>query len=418
MEILEPMKETEPVTTDETLESQQTPRVCSICFERYREGDPPSSWHPACGHSYCGTCLVGYFSEKISTHNLDITCPECSTLVEPDTVRKILFEFGTTNELAGASTTEEARSVAKNLPLAKYDTLSALANDPRSAACPRCAVVGRPAGGRRSNAIECGGCGLEFCARHGDAHPGRTCRQFEHSTRKSIKANERYIARTNKIVKCPKCSVNIEKNHGCNHMQCTQCQHRFCWCCGRDYNSALHFDGNIWMCPAELWGGDNWGTARLWSARALHVTLTPVALGLGLVAGSIACVVAPPVIITNRVLARRRRARLQARGLAFDNATQIIYRNDVSQHRSSMSLVGYPDRFGDDAFMGHRMYDLEPQLLRLHKQVSTVAVQLPPRPADEAAAAALLIQQRWRQLHGNTRAVRSPAFESDQHANR
>ncbi|KAB1264594.1 E3 ubiquitin-protein ligase ARIH2 [Camelus dromedarius] len=28
---------------------------------------------------------------------------------------------------------------------------------------------------------------------------------------------------------CPKCNICIEKNGGCNHMQCSKCKHDFCW---------------------------------------------------------------------------------------------------------------------------------------------------------------------------------------------
>ena len=34
-----------------------------------------------------------------------------------------------------------------------------------------------------------------------------------------------------KCKKCPQCNANIEKNEGCNHMICTQCQVDFCWLC-------------------------------------------------------------------------------------------------------------------------------------------------------------------------------------------
>ncbi len=35
----------------------------------------------------------------------------------------------------------------------------------------------------------------------------------------------------------PKCSVPIEKNGGCNHMQCYNCKHEFCWMCLGDWES-------------------------------------------------------------------------------------------------------------------------------------------------------------------------------------
>ena len=31
--------------------------------------------------------------------------------------------------------------------------------------------------------------------------------------------------------KCPMCNSRIEKNQGCNHMNCKICKHEFCWIC-------------------------------------------------------------------------------------------------------------------------------------------------------------------------------------------
>jgi hypothetical protein len=35
----------------------------------------------------------------------------------------------------------------------------------------------------------------------------------------------------NKLKKCPNCRTWIEKNRGCNHMNCFVCKHEFCWLC-------------------------------------------------------------------------------------------------------------------------------------------------------------------------------------------
>ncbi|TMW39290.1 hypothetical protein DOY81_015630, partial [Sarcophaga bullata] len=36
---------------------------------------------------------------------------------------------------------------------------------------------------------------------------------------------------------CPKCHICIEKNGGCNHMQCFNCKYDFCWMCLGDWKT-------------------------------------------------------------------------------------------------------------------------------------------------------------------------------------
>lgn len=38
-------------------------------------------------------------------------------------------------------------------------------------------------------------------------------------------------------IQCPKCHICIEKNGGCNHMQCYTCKHEFCWMCLGDWKA-------------------------------------------------------------------------------------------------------------------------------------------------------------------------------------
>merc|ERR1712072_1092761 len=47
---------------------------------------------------------------------------------------------------------------------------------------------------------------------------------------KAIALSEAFV--NNNTKKCPKCKVSILKNEGCNHMECRQCNHHFCWTCG------------------------------------------------------------------------------------------------------------------------------------------------------------------------------------------
>ena len=45
-------------------------------------------------------------------------------------------------------------------------------------------------------------------------------------------ANQWIIGNTKR---CPNCKVPVEKNGGCTHMTCRNCQHHFCWMCMGDH---------------------------------------------------------------------------------------------------------------------------------------------------------------------------------------
>ena len=41
---------------------------------------------------------------------------------------------------------------------------------------------------------------------------------------------------------CPKCTVPVEKNGGCNLVMCRSCRQTFCWLCGAKTGSAHTWD--------------------------------------------------------------------------------------------------------------------------------------------------------------------------------
>jgi hypothetical protein len=49
--------------------------------------------------------------------------------------------------------------------------------------------------------------------------------------------------------KCPRCSVIIEKNEGCNQMKCTNCNYEFCWLCLEEYTLEHYSIYNFRGCP-------------------------------------------------------------------------------------------------------------------------------------------------------------------------
>ena len=41
---------------------------------------------------------------------------------------------------------------------------------------------------------------------------------------------------------CPKCTVRVEKESGCDHMTCSRCQYEWCWQCRCKFYSYSHED--------------------------------------------------------------------------------------------------------------------------------------------------------------------------------
>lgn len=59
-------------------------------------------------------------------------------------------------------------------------------------------------------------------------------------------ANALWVAANTK--RCPRCNTPIEKDEGCNHMNCRKCRKEFCWICMQDW--SLHSDntGGYFQC--------------------------------------------------------------------------------------------------------------------------------------------------------------------------
>ena len=59
-------------------------------------------------------------------------------------------------------------------------------------------------------------------------------------------ANALWVAANTK--KCPKCSLPIEKDDGCNHMVCHKCKHEFCWICMQEWGLHNNETGGYFQC--------------------------------------------------------------------------------------------------------------------------------------------------------------------------
>jgi hypothetical protein len=83
--------------------------------------------------------------------------------------------------------------------------------------------------------------------------------------------------------RCPFCKARIEKESGCNHMSCAQCNGEFCWLCRRRYEPG-HFDRlggcpGLQYSPVNIYGRS--APVRVISKTTIAVVGGALAIGLG-----------------------------------------------------------------------------------------------------------------------------------------
>ncbi|KAG7226959.1 hypothetical protein INR49_022270 [Caranx melampygus] len=100
--------------------------------------------------------------------------------------------------------------------------------------CPIVIKVQEP----RARRVQCSRCSEVFCFKCRQMYHAPTdCATIRKWLTKCADDSEtaNYISAHTKD--CPKCNICIEKNGGCNHMQCSKCKHDFCWMCLGDWKT-------------------------------------------------------------------------------------------------------------------------------------------------------------------------------------
>lgn len=217
------------VAPPELTENQE--HDCHICCDAYPSNEMYSM---GCGHLYCVNCWKSYLSVKITEGPICImtTCPAhgCKEAVTDAIFRKLLPE-------------DEFKRYWRFVLRSYVDINKGVKWCP-AAGCNK--AISSAGGGLSS--VRCT-CGNVFCLRCGEeSHSPVTCEQLalwqEKCKNESETAN--WILANTK--KCPKCSVRIEKNQGCNHMTCRKCHFEFCWICMQDWTKHGSGTGGYYKC--------------------------------------------------------------------------------------------------------------------------------------------------------------------------
>ena len=192
---------------------------CPICSESFLPDK--NNTLKACGHRFCNGCWNDFLSIKIQENQLtSIKCLDYKCQEKPDD-NFIINLLNSNNNLI-----EKYKRFKFNLEII---------NDPNKKMCPfpncdsylelkdenykivKCL----------NNHIYC-----FFCLNK--PHGKEPC-NFQ------LKDSLLEYAKNNLIKKCPKCNIVIQKNKGCNHITCSNCNYQWCWLCNEKYTFD-HFD--------------------------------------------------------------------------------------------------------------------------------------------------------------------------------
>ncbi|KAB7503210.1 Protein ariadne-2 [Armadillidium nasatum] len=172
----------------------------------------------SCNHSFCNKCWSMHFKVQISSGmSTSIQCMgnKCAILTPEDFVVNLL----------SCSRLREKYH--------QYAFVDYVRSHPELRFCPgpNCNIVVR-AKDCKAKRVICNHCKSRFCFKcGGEYHAPTNCDTMKRWLTKCADDSEtaNYISAHTKD--CPKCHICIEKNGGCNHMQCYNCKHGFCWMC-------------------------------------------------------------------------------------------------------------------------------------------------------------------------------------------
>ncbi|CCF55789.1 hypothetical protein KAFR_0A03540 [Kazachstania africana CBS 2517] len=176
-----------------------------------------------CGHEYCIECYRRYIQGRLHSGNI-ITCMGCSVALKNEDIDEIMG-YESSNKLMYSSIKSFVSKHHRNYKWCPYTDCKCIIHlDDTSSLSEYSRLHYSPF--VKCNALHrfCFSCGFEI-------HAPADCDITNAWIKKARKESENLNWVLSNTKECPKCSVNIEKDGGCNHMVCSSCKYEFCWIC-------------------------------------------------------------------------------------------------------------------------------------------------------------------------------------------
>ncbi|XP_007577478.1 E3 ubiquitin-protein ligase ARIH2 [Poecilia latipinna] len=194
---------------------------CGVCLQVVRRDTLLAL---PCQHSFCKACWEQHCTVLVKDGmGVGISCmaQDCSLRMPEDFVLPLLPG-------------EELKDKYKRYLFRDYVESHFQLQLCPGADCPIVIKVQEP----RPRRVQCSRCSEVFCFKCRQMYHAPTdCATIRKWLTKCADDSEtaNYISAHTKD--CPKCNICIEKNGGCNHMQCSKCKHDFCWMCLGDWKT-------------------------------------------------------------------------------------------------------------------------------------------------------------------------------------
>uniref|UniRef100_A0A7N6A2C4 Ankyrin repeat and IBR domain-containing protein 1 n=1 Tax=Anabas testudineus TaxID=64144 RepID=A0A7N6A2C4_ANATE len=232
--------------------------TCGICLCSISIFEDPVDM--SCGHEFCRSCWEGFLNVKIQegdAHNIFCPAYECYHLVPVHVIESVV-----SREMDQRYLQFDIKAFVENNPAIRWCP---------AARCERAVRLTRPGPGDSdphsfpllpSPAVDCGK-GHLFCWYClGEAHEPCDCQMWRNWLQKVTEMKPEELAGVSEAYEdaanclwlltnskpCANCKSPIQKNEGCNHMQCAKCKYDFCWICLEEWKKHSSSTGGYYRC--------------------------------------------------------------------------------------------------------------------------------------------------------------------------
>ena len=188
-------------------------RICQICDEEYIKSNQTQLDN--CLHSFCKNCWLNYLKISIKDKKqIKMKCMDhlCEEILPEEFIYSIIKN---NRNLIYQYNENKIREEILNNPNKKF--------------CPYPNCNSYMKREKHEKNVKCGNGHLScfYCLKK--PHEGKCIKELDEKM-------EEY-AKKKFIKKCPNCGCWTEKNEGCNHITCIECNFQWCWLCNQQYTS-------------------------------------------------------------------------------------------------------------------------------------------------------------------------------------